>query len=110
MPSHVCPYTKHLGMSVRCLSLYGTFGNVCHTSVLKRNTWECLSHVCLYTGHLGMSVTRLSLYETLGECLSRVCLQGWIQGLEKGGVSKVMCEAQRVSWGSREGVSPFPTI
>ena len=33
-----------------------------------------------------MSVTRLSLYETLGECLSIVCLQGWIQGLEKGGV------------------------
>ena len=102
--SHVCLYTGHLGMSVTRLSLNETLGNVCYMSVFIRDTWECLSHVCLYTGHLGMSVTRLSLNETLGECLSHVCLQGWIQVLEKGG-SKVMYEAQRVSWGW--GSQPF---
>ena len=59
-------------MSATRLSLNETLGNVCHMSVFIR-------------GHFGMSATRLSLYETFGECLSHVCLQGWIQGLEKGG-------------------------
>ena len=83
-------------MSATRLSLNETLGNVCHMSVFIRDIWECLSHVCPYMKHLG-NVCHVSVFRV-------------DPGFRKGGVSKVMYEAQRVPWGSREGVSPFPTI
>ena len=83
-------------MSATRLSLNETLGNVCHMSVFIRDIWECLSHVCPYMKHLG-NVCHVFVFRV-------------DPGFRKGGVSKVMYEAQRVSWGSREGVSPFPTI
>ena len=77
-------------MSATRLSLNETLGNVCHMSVFIRDIWECLSHVCPYMKHLG-NVCHVSVFRV-------------DPGFRKGGVSKVMYEAQRVSWGSREGV------
>ena len=36
-------------MSVTRLALYGTLGNVRHSSVIIWDTLECMSHVCPYT-------------------------------------------------------------